>query len=407
MPRIKVLIADDVEETRHNIKRLLQFEAAVKVVGEAASGEEAVRQAEILQPDIVLMDINMPGTDGLKATEAISTRFPHISIIIISVQGEPEYLKRAMAAGAREFLIKPFTGEELIQTIRQTYQNEKKRLGNYQQRLKTAGAAAVNPQIITVFSPKGGTGKTALSVNLAVALQQFHKFQTVLVDLNLQFGDVSVFLNLMPRASIADLAAHSSEADFLAIENCLSACGDLKILPAPLRPEYAELITAAQTEKWLKTLKQGFEFIIIDTPSSFTEITLTALEQANTILLLGNLELSTLKNLKLALEVLEALHYREKTKLILNRTGPEQGLQPADLEECLNCKITAEIPYDPKTVVSSVNRGTPFVASQGSRAAAAVKNLAAQIKNWAQDNKRPEPAVSRRSLLGMLPALLK
>lgn len=404
MPRIRVLIVDDIEETRHNIKRLLQFEAAIKVVGEAASGEEAIRQAETLRPDIVLMDINMPGVDGLKATEAISTRFPNISIIIISVQGEPEYLKRAMAAGAREFLTKPFTAEELVQTIRHTYQAEKKRLGNYQQALKTT--SAINPQIITIFSPKGGIGKTTLSVNLAVALQQLYQVRVALVDLDLQFGDTAVFLNLMPRASIADLASKGEEIDTWTIENYLTAYEELKVLPAPLRPEYAELITAPQVEKWLKGLKQNFDFIIVDTPSSFNETTLTALDQASQVLLLCNLELSTLKNLKLALEVLEALHHTEKIKLILNCTSPEQGIKPADLEECLNFKIAGEIPYDPKTVVSSINKGTPFITSYAnSRIALAVRNLAAALKKWAQNSTSAETSRGRRSLIGILPIL--
>jgi pilus assembly protein CpaE len=96
------------------------------VIGEATNGKEAIRQAEVLRPDVVLMDINMPVMDGLCASEAITLGFPSISIIMLSVQGEPEYFKRAMMAGAREFLTKPFTSDELVNTIRQAYNLEKK-----------------------------------------------------------------------------------------------------------------------------------------------------------------------------------------------------------------------------------------------------------------------------------------
>lgn len=126
MSCIKVLIVDDVTETRANLKRLLQLEPDIKVIGEAANGKEAIRQAEDLRPDVVLMDINMPVMNGLRASEAITLAYPAISIIILSVQGEPEYLERARLAGARDFLTKPFTIDELVKAIRQAYNPEKK-----------------------------------------------------------------------------------------------------------------------------------------------------------------------------------------------------------------------------------------------------------------------------------------
>ena len=118
---IRVLIVDDIPETRENLKKLLFFETDIEVVDTATSGEEAVECARELRPDIILMDINMPGLDGISAGEMITKDVPQAQIIMMSVQGEADYLRRSMLAGAREFLIKPFSSEELVSTIRRVY----------------------------------------------------------------------------------------------------------------------------------------------------------------------------------------------------------------------------------------------------------------------------------------------
>ena len=127
--KIRVLVVDDVTETRDNTRRLLSFAEDIQIVGEAANGEQALKKVEQLTPDIILMDVNMPIMDGITATEKISLNYPKAAVIIISVQGEPEYLKKAMKAGAREYLVKPFDTDELSNTIRRTYQLEQQRMG--------------------------------------------------------------------------------------------------------------------------------------------------------------------------------------------------------------------------------------------------------------------------------------
>ena len=120
-PRIRVLVVDDIAETRENLKKLLYFEPDMEVVGTAGRGEEAIAATRELRPDIVLLDINMPGMDGIAAGEIISQEVPQSQIIMMSVQGEADYLRRSMLAGAREFLIKPFTSEELASTIHRVH----------------------------------------------------------------------------------------------------------------------------------------------------------------------------------------------------------------------------------------------------------------------------------------------
>ncbi len=152
MGKIKILIVDDIQDIRENICKLLEFQTEVAVVGQAATAIEAIERARLTKPDIVLMDINMPGMDGIAATEVISAEVPGVNIIMMSVQGEQEYLRRSMIAGAKNYLTKPFTGDELLQAIKEVYSNEQKR----KQLLQNADKKTEKGKIITIFSTKGG-----------------------------------------------------------------------------------------------------------------------------------------------------------------------------------------------------------------------------------------------------------
>ena len=156
--QIRVVIVDDIAETREHLTKLLSFESDIEVVGAASSGEEAVDLTGKLQPDILLMDINMPGMDGIATTERISATYPLTSIIMMSVQGEADYLRRSMLAGAREFLVKPFSSDELTASIRQVHAREKQKRGRMvvpTQGATPAETSKKNGKIVTLFAPKG------------------------------------------------------------------------------------------------------------------------------------------------------------------------------------------------------------------------------------------------------------
>jgi pilus assembly protein CpaE len=213
--QIRVLIVDDIPETRDHLSKLLGFESDIDVVGSAASGSEALEIATQLLPDVVLMDINMPDMDGITATEQLSSRVPTAAVVMMSVQGEADYLRRSMLAGAREFLVKPFSSDELTASIRQVYAREKEKLSRISLTPMMAGAVASAAAaesdsgeglVVAVFSPKGGVGRTTLAVNMAVAASTELNQRVVVMDGSFQFGDVGVLLNLNPKnKSIADL----------------------------------------------------------------------------------------------------------------------------------------------------------------------------------------------------------
>ncbi|MGI6225733.1 MAG: response regulator [Peptococcales bacterium] len=405
MDKIKVLIVDDIAETRENISRLLKLEEDIQVVGEASNGEQAVKKAEQILPHIILMDINMPIMDGIAATEKISLNFPNISVIITSVQGEAEYLKKAMMAGAREYLVKPFSADELVDTIKRTYHLEQKRLGKMEVTNKIFGKSQdTKPQVITIFGTKGGVGKTTLSVNMAAQISKKTKKKVALVDLDLQFGDVSVFFNISPKKSIAELVQERGELNIELVESYLIPhISGVKILPAPMRPEYSELVTPNNILEILTILRKHYDYVIIDTPPFFLDTNLSALDMSNQVLLVMTMDLPTVKNMKLSLELLDSLHHKGKTKLILNRASEDLGINSTDVENALDFLIAHQIPSDGKLVVTSVNKGIPFVLSNtNAKVSKAVEQLANLVIEDKGYQKELQEGRQRKRLFGKL-----
>jgi pilus assembly protein CpaE len=366
--RIKVLIVDDIPETRDHLSKLLGFESDVEVVGAAAGGPEAITMATAMKPDVVLMDINMPGMDGITATEKLAAEVPSAAVIMMSVQGEADYLRRSMLAGAREFLVKPFSSDELTASIRQVWSREKDKLSRYApvvQSTEISNGSGEPASVVAVFSPKGGVGRTTVSVNLAVAAAQTGK-RVALVDASFQFGDVGVLLNLNPRnKSIADLAGElqAGEAESLDAFMITHSSG-VRVLLAPPSPEQAELIGPLAVKRVLQGLRGSFDLVVVDCPSTFNEPTLAVLDEADLILTLLTLEITSVKNMRLFLEVCEQLGYGpEKIRLVLNRADSTLGIRVADVEHSIGRKVDHTIVSDGRSVVYALNRGVPFFLS--------------------------------------------
>ena len=379
--QIRVLIVDDIPETRDHLAKLLGFETDIEVVGAAASGREAIEMAQAMTPDVVLMDINMPDMDGISATERLSAEVPTAAVVMMSVQGEADYLRRSMLAGAREFLVKPFSSDELTASIRQVYTREREKLSRIavQPAPTSAAAAGSAPRpagterepgepgrVVAVFGPKGGVGRTTLAVNLAVAAATELGQKTCLVDASFQFGDVGVLLNLNPKnKSIADLIGELEQGEPESIDTfVINHSAGIKVLLAPPSPEMAELITPVGAKRMIEALRKTNDLVVVDCMSSFNDTTLAILDLADTVLTMLSLEITSIKNIRLFLEVADQLGYSaDKVRLVLNRADSSLGIRVADVEHSIGRRVDHTIVSDGRSVVYALNRGVPFFLS--------------------------------------------
>lgn len=373
--KIKVLVADDIT-TREPVIDVLKSSEDIAVIGQAASAEETFQQAKMLNPDIILMDVNLPDINGFIATKKIVSESPLSGVILMSTEGKLEDIRQAMIMGAKDYIIKPIKNDELIQSIKQVYANSEK--------IIVPPTKLQESKVVTLFSTKGGVGKTILATNLSVALASKYRCKVAILDFDLQFGDVAVCLNVLPKASIADLITDIEHLDNDTLSRYMVPFNDnLDILPAPFKPEQSEMVTAQHLITILKLLKKQYQYIIIDTAPAFDDKTLTALDFSDLVFVVSVPDLTTTKNVKLSLKTLESLEYSlEKIKLVMNRFNSKGSLEIQEIEDSLSHKFSCLLPNDSAVVLASVNKGVPFIISHpDSQISKAIFELAGKIIN--------------------------
>ncbi len=414
--QIKVLIVDDILETRDHLSKLLSFEADIDVVGVAASGAEAIERAVALAPDVVLMDINMPDMDGIAATELLAIKCPSAAVVMMSVQGEADYLRRSMLAGAREFLVKPFSSDELNASIRQVWTRERDKMARMgimaaanaaEAQKVAAGPSRDGGVVVAVFSPKGGVGRTTVAVNLAVAAASIGSKRVALMDGSLQFGDVGVLLNLNPKSkSIADLVPELDAGEIESIDTfIIDHSSGVRVLLAPPSPEAAEHVTAGHAKRVLERLRAEHDVTIVDCPATFNDTTLAILDEADIILTILSLEITSIKNMRLFMEVTDQLGYgSDKIRIVLNRADAALGIRVSDVENSIGRKVQHTIVSDGRSVVYALNRGVPFfLSNREAQVSQDILRLASDIvgaeaKVAVATTTSPSTAAARKSL---------
>jgi pilus assembly protein CpaE len=302
-------------------------------------------------------------------------------------------LEEALETDVSDVLLLPQLTENVVFAVRKA--------AHAGRRLQAQGGHGRRGRIVTVFSPKGGTGKTVTAVNLAAALAKHAGKRTLLLDLDLQFGDAAIMLGIEPEKTIYDLVTAPGELDSekLAGYTTRHACG-LDILPAPLRPEDAELVTEGKLARLLEVARESYDVIVVDTSPFFHGPMLATLDRTDELMMLCGLDVPTLKNVRLSLQTLELLSFpTHRISFVLNRANSKVGMSKKEVEGALGVKMTHEVPSD-RAVPLAVNRGNPAVlADGGADFSSAVKKIAKALVAAPQQQKKAKR--------GFLPSLAK
>ncbi len=370
--KIKVLIVDDNEDTRMGTQRLLEVEDNIQIVGIASNGLEGIAQIKALNPDVVLMDINMPVMDGLTATARIAAEMPRVQVIIVSVQDDPNYLREAIRAGAVDFVAKPVSSDELAAAIERAY--SKIPADVPQQTMPQpgmggpgfeAGFHSAQGHVIGVLGPKGGVGKTTLAVNLAIGIARETNDRILLIDGNIFFGDVGVFINARAQYNVLDLAIMAEDPEGIdpaVLEGALvSHESGIRLLLSPANPGEVSGYTASQIMAMLDTLKQQFDYIIIDTSTVIDDMMAGVIQVADRLILTATPTMPALKNTRILFSELSGLEYPpENIMLVLNRVSKTGRITSEQISSFLKHEVLIEIPED-GAADEAVNRGVPLI----------------------------------------------
>ena len=381
----EIVTVDPDLGSRAETKRAIQL-AHFEVVGEAGYGVEAVTVAKEHTPDAFLVSFEEPVALAVQTIESLADAVPGAPTIVYSSLTDAQSVRRAMLAGARDFIIKPLKPEDLSRAVYGVLEQEERK------RLRADGLTtetAARGTVITVFGAKGGIGKTTISTNLATTLAKITGASVCLLDMDTRFGDVAIMMDVAVEASIADVARRIDEIDRDKIRDYLvKHHSGVSILPAPLHPTEWRNMTPQHIEKIVELLAQTHDYVVIDTPGTFNELIAATLELANLILLVTSMDIASIKDTALALEMLRAAAVSEdKVKLTINHSTAANTLREEDVSRVLEYDVFWRIPHD-LSVSSSTQLGQPIViAKPYARVSRAIIDLAHALTGTRQEKR--------------------
>lgn len=378
--QIRLLVVEDVPQVASHVRSLLQAQSQIKMLDVVTAGDRAAASVSEMRPDVVIVDALLQGrVSGLKVAEQIRQAEPQVGVIMLTVPQNP--VSEDPERGVDAVLKMPFSGFDLTTLIRkvgETRALESERAGSL---------------VVTLFSPKGGVGRTTLAYNIAVALGQDHR--VCLIDGSLQFSDLRGLLRVPAVApSIVNLPTDRIREQDLADVMWRDPSG-IDILLAPPRVEMAEMVTTRDVEKVLSLLRQLYQFVIIDTRAALSEDVLVFLDSADLILQVLSYDSMAIRSLAMSAETFAAIGYpASKLGMVLNRSDSSGGFEKADVEQVLGSAIDFEVVSDGRLVLASNNEGTAFVTSSpDSPIAQGVRRIADSLASRLRER---SPALARR-----------
>ncbi|MEK8023623.1 MAG: AAA family ATPase [Candidatus Hydrogenedentota bacterium] len=379
-----IVIVGSVDE-RVKLKKAFLVEQNFEVIGETDNAADGVKMVKEMNPSIILIDSELGGEnpDGLACAETLSIQAPTTDMVMISTEGgDGLFLRKAMLAGVRQVLPKPYDAGDLVEIIKLVADISEKKKEAYSAIVGTREEEVINAKLMTIFSTKGGVGRSLIAINLACALKKLTGKKVALVDLDLQFGDVSIMMHIQPKNTIAALAREIADSgtledDVLNAHLIVHEGSGVSVLTAPVRPDEADLVKGPHIDQILRKMKEKFHYIVVDTPAFLSDTVLTSLELSDFILLLLTMELPTIKDGKLMMEIMQTFGYSsDKVKIIMNRESKDSAFKKADIEKTLEAEVAATIPSEGAAVMPAVNEGEPvYLRSPDSMVAKAMNEL--------------------------------
>lgn len=376
-----IIIVDREPDFLERLGSLLgrQLTDDVQRVATTAALEDAVSE----ETAVVIYGPSVPLRHAMESVETLTARFALLNAVLVAPKVTVELLRDAMRAGFRDVIAAESTFGEVASSVADAFEDAQRR----REALGVASAeSAREPQrgkVITVFSTKGGVGKTVIACNLGVVLAEQLRLKTVLLDLDLEFGDTGIVLQLEPTRTITDVVRAYDRLDGEMLDGFLTKHrSGLNVLLAPVRPEDAETVTVARASRIISMLRERYDVVIIDTPATMSDTVLAAIDKSDEVLAVAMMDVASLKNMRISLQKLKQLGYGNGlVKVVLNRADSKVWLEPADMERAIETEITARIPSD-RIVPRSVNKGVPFVTeAPRSLVAKSIVGLARQVAN--------------------------
>lgn len=377
MSQGRILVVDDTKLITKMIRDRLA--ANGYEVSEAYDGPDALKKLKAFLPDLVILDVMLPGMDGYQIARAIRQDPQHVRTPIIMLTAKSGIAEKiaGFEAGADDYLTKPFDPTELELRIRALIARARSARGE-------EGPAA-SGRVIAVYSLRGGSGVSAIAVNLAACLAQLYEEEVPLLDLSLVTGGASIMLDLLPRMTLSHLAKEETTVVDLSLlkEYLVPHASGVRLLAAPTTPVLAELVTPNLVNQILSTLRIHFTHIVVDTSHDLADSTLAALDLADNILLAVPPDMVSMKAATGALETFASLGYPDsRVSIVINWVFPRRGLPQKEIEAALGRPVLATIPHETDAVVRSINEGVPLIVAQpASTWAQSIESLAFQLSS--------------------------
>ena len=380
----KILSVSNNQQILEAIDAALNDEADLSLLDRSSLQEGMQSTIAKLHPDVVLLDFDYQGDETYTLVDGIASNFPAVAVVVILSEEKIQFSDKVILSGARAFILYPFVDKNLLSTTRRVVELLKRNISTLTPKELGVPLPVKPKNTITVFSPKGGSGCTTLTINLAIALRQSLKEGVLLIDGKHLFGDVSLMLNLRTANSITDLISHAGTLDqHLINQVVVEHVSGIKILPSPNAVSEAQGIRPDDLYKVIIALQSIYPVILVDGGNYLQENAVTYMDASDQILVVVNPNLASIRDVRQFIEVCRSLSYPpEKIQLILNNTGHKADVRQDEIERILKQKIICAIPSDENFVLSSLNEGYPMILKNPRHPISkAILGLAEGIKN--------------------------